>query len=244
MTVFTVLLSLVVVLVGVGVLWWLSSRGEQQETPAETMVVPAPEIVVTSTLTVHQRGEILAIADDGVAIVNGWSPDLKGREFRYADDLSSVIRLSQEDPPGYRLESEVAVAGISYEPTCTHATALIAGKDRRLVLERDADNAYDSHAVKVIGHWTDSKGREGCGQVGWVPKDIAQEIDHLDERGTLSATLWKMFKPSNGQSPGLRMDIWYAPAPRIEKPKKKRQKPTVEREDLRDMLKTDEDAKK
>lgn len=192
------------------------------------------ELKVTATLI--RREELRVLDENGVLTVEGWSSDLKGREFRYVGDPPALIRLSQKDPPGFRLERDVMVAGISYEPARSHATAFIAGKERRLSLERDPTNSHDSHAIKVIGQWKDQAGNERRGQVGWVPKEMAEVIAQFDARSELSATIWTMLKPVDGKNPGLRMDIWYTPAPPIEKPKRKRAKKVKESEDLREIM--------
>ncbi len=193
------------------------------------------ELTVTATLT--RREELRILDEDGVLTVEGWSRDLKGREFRYFDDPPGLTRLSQADPPGFRLERNVMVTGTSYEPARTAVTAFIAGKDRRLFLERDPANLHDPHAIKVIGQWQSRDGMQHRQQVGWVPREMAEAIAQLDSRTALSATIWIMMKPVDGKHPGLRMDIWYTPAPPIEKPKRKRPKKMKESEDLREPLK-------
>lgn len=193
------------------------------------------ELTVTATLT--RREELRILDEDGVLTVEGWSRDLKEREFRYFDDPPGLTRLSQEDPPGFRLERDVMVTGTSYEPARSQAIAFIAGKERRLSLERDPTNLHDPNAIKVIGQWQSGDGREHREQVGWVPKEMAEAIAQIDGRSALSATIWTMIRPVDGKHPGLRIDIWYTPAPPIEKPKRKRPKKAKESEDLREIMK-------
>jgi hypothetical protein len=131
------------------------------------------------------------------------------QDYRFSDDPPDVIRLQQAWPPGIDAElvTGVHVAGISYEPALTHARAFIAGHTRTITLEREPTNRYDRHAIAVMGHWTAPNGGRHQGRLGYVPAETAAEIAEAYPEGPLGVKIWWLFRPSEGKSPGIRMNI-------------------------------------
>jgi hypothetical protein len=130
-------------------------------------------------------------------------------DYRFPDDPQNMIRLQQAWPPGIDAElvMDVHVAGISYEPNLTHARAFIAGHTRTLTLEREPTNRHDRNAIAVIGHWTAPNGGRHQGRLGYVPAETAAEIAEAYPEGPLGAKIWRLFRPSEDKSPGIRMNI-------------------------------------
>lgn len=57
-----------------------------------------------------------------------------------------------------QIASGVSVAGISHRKEVVKQ--LIKGSGRKIILEKEPDNAYDKNAIKVIGRWIDEQGNE------------------------------------------------------------------------------------
>ncbi len=151
--------------------------------------------------------ERLLATDDALMIEPG-GERIYNRDFRYPHDSPHLIRLFQESPGGRTYKRDVTVAGIVDEPARSNAAALIRGMRRAVTLQRDPSNPPDRAAIRVIGSWYDASGTQRSGQVGWVPKEVARALAKTHPNAQLDATIWKMFKPVDGKSPGLRIDIW------------------------------------
>lgn len=126
---------------------------------------------------------------------------------RAREPLASTVWLNQKRPGGMTIElaHDVRVAGISRPDAAHNAALLMAGRGRRLVLEPRPDNPVDPNAIAVIGVWGDSSGAEQRGQIGWLPRDVAKTCAAAER---IAATIRVMFKPHDGQSPGLRISVW------------------------------------
>ncbi|MGO9019193.1 MAG: HIRAN domain-containing protein [Syntrophobacteraceae bacterium] len=137
-----------------------------------------------------------------------------GEEFRLEKDPKNVIRIRwrkpQEATYPYMAVKDVSVAGISQANVRTNVLSFIAGTERSLALVRDPQNKFDKNAIKVIGNWKTKSGGTNSGQLGWVPREIAEEIaeDKDLANAHLYPTLRTIFLPSAGKSAGLRFDIW------------------------------------
>jgi len=133
------------------------------------------------------------------------------RLFRYSDDPRHVLRFTHGPPEGIdvRLEEFIEVAGISRPEARDSAEAFLKGDELRLELARDPDNPFDPNAIKVIGVWLDPISRVSRrAQIGWVPAAIAKRIAGRPAGGPIAATLRMGFLPHEGNSPGVRFDIW------------------------------------
>jgi hypothetical protein len=117
-----------------------------------------------------------------------------GPGFRLRD--AATGELVRGEDPRVRV---IKVAGVSYRLDALQGDAFAPG--RRLALVAEPDNEHDPHA---IGVWDE----EGRVQAGYVPAEIARELD-ADEWQAVS--LWQFFE--DGKRGGLRVllaphDAW------------------------------------
>ncbi len=130
---------------------------------------------------------------------------------RWQADPDHVRRFNHRPPKGFsmKLAENVEVAGISRPETSAAAAAFMRGVGHDLRLDRDPGNAFDEHAIKVIALWRDHAGGElKQAQIGWLPADLARQVAEVAAGRPLAVALRVMFLPREGNSPGLRFDIW------------------------------------
>lgn len=130
-------------------------------------------------------------------------------DFRFSKDRSHIVRRSFLSPTEDLTEAyrNVHVAGITFEERALTCDAFIRGRDRYLELR---PSPFDGHpnAIKVIGHWKGEFDLPNSGDLGWVPKDISNDIAMKYPGVSLVATPLVMFHSRRGYSPGIRMMIW------------------------------------
>lgn len=132
------------------------------------------------------------------------------KDFRRPDDPPFVVRVNQRALKGLpaKFANYIPVAGISHDEAKVNATRMIAGTSRRIELEQDPTNQYDPNAIKIIGVWTDPGGEECRGRIGYLPADIAGHVVRHGLTEKLGVTIESMFRPRDGKSPGMRIDLW------------------------------------
>lgn len=69
----------------------------------------------------------------------------------------------------------VEVKGISYQNPKLIAK-FMGGSNKRLKIHWDFDNEWDSNAIQVNGKWIDVDGQRHEGKLGYVPKELSEEI--------------------------------------------------------------------
>lgn len=100
---------------------------------------------------------------------------------------------------------DVKVVGIT-QPTLEAAALdfILAGRDRRLELERELPNPYNRNAIRVFAIWNGK--RE---PVGYVPREIAARIANEYAHRRLAAVPVMVYPPQcDYQPPGIRFDIY------------------------------------
>lgn len=108
-----------------------------------------------------------------------------------------------------QIASGVSVAGISHRKEVVKQ--LIKGSGRKIILEKEPDNAYDKNAIKVIGRWIDEQGNEMKQLVGYVPKEIAKKIAEKYSDNDILGCLLVIYQPKENKNAGMVFDIYAAP---------------------------------
>lgn len=132
------------------------------------------------------------------------------QEFRREGDPSHIFHINQRQPKGLpkKIIEFVSIAGIDQSETRDYAEDFINGTERHLELERDPANKYDLNAIKVMGIWRDNEGKEYKERIGWISAEVAKVIAKNYPGLPIAATIKTVFRPHEGKSPGIRMDIW------------------------------------
>ena len=94
------------------------------------------------------------------------------------------------------LAEDIEVRGISYEFRDQTANKFMKGNNQEVRVFWDSDNEWDPNAIQVNGRWVDEDGQSHEGKLGYVPKEIAEEI--IEEYGdgmTLNAKLKRVIDP-------------------------------------------------
>ena len=138
-----------------------------------------------------------AFEQRGYSAESGSGELVEGRGYELRDEHDHSIRWDDR-----RLASSgitvLKVAGTSYRAEALQDEAFRPGSS--LTLKRDPANEFDPHAVGV---W-DAGERI---QVGFVPREAANEVAGRLERGSLDAwSLWE-WRDESGRRVGLRMLI-------------------------------------
>ena len=109
---------------------------------------------------------------------------------------------------------ELAAAGLTIAGVAGagrhHAEALAsdaAGPGRPLELRRDPGNQYDANAIAVLA---------GGVQVGWVPRELAEEIAPAIDRGEPYSALVLREQRASPRDPRTGLTMLLAAAPSIE----------------------------
>ena len=119
-----------------------------------------------------------------------------------------VVRVDEPIPEGMAtIAWDCKVSGISLPERREALDRMLEGEAWHLELEREPDNPRDANAIKVVAHWVRA-GRHYCEQVGYVPRATALLISVEAPTAPLSANIATIFKPRDGKSPGIRMNIW------------------------------------
>lgn len=149
------------------------------------------------------------------------------QDYRLPDDPKYIIRVDQEWPDGIGarlIGDDVAVAGVSKRRANKRLRKLIRGTGRRIELIRDPNNRHDRNAIMVIARWDDKSGRHKSGQIGWVPRDIAEFIARKHRDVPIGAKITMMFRPRSDKSAGIRLAIGRPAAVRKKAKAKKKTK--------------------
>ena len=138
-----------------------------------------------------------AFEQRGYSAESGSGELVEGRGYELRDEHDRSIRWDDR-----RLASSgitvLKVAGTSYRAEALQDEAFRPGS--RLTLKPDPANEFDPHAVGV---W-DAGGRI---QVGFVPREAANEVAGRLQHGSLDAwSLWE-WRDESGRRVGLRMLI-------------------------------------
>lgn len=114
---------------------------------------------------------------------------------------ASILKKVGPDRHGF------AVAGITREPQrMKNLAELTKSPVRRVYLERDPTNPFDANAIKVIAKWWDTNADELTGELGYLSKDVANQIVRIYPQGPLCARILSLLLPLNGRHPGIRID--------------------------------------
>ena len=128
-------------------------------------------------------------------------------DFQKPKDPAHVWRTFNGKPKEFDqlIAEHIPVRGISYRPDA--AKSFVLGYEREIELEPEPDNKHDPDALAVVGYWTDEDGK-WADQIGWIPREVAEDIaeNHLDK--DLFVTIAAIFKPMDGKGLGLRINIW------------------------------------
>lgn len=100
-------------------------------------------------------------------------------------------------------DSDVNVVGVTREDR--EANFLIMGDqpDFKIFLKKEPNNPVDPNAVKVMGSAT-VDGEKMVAQLGYIPKEIAQELSNEKEIDARPQTVWL---PYEDRQYGLRIKI-------------------------------------
>jgi hypothetical protein len=76
-------------------------------------------------------------------------------------------------PDGYQIfEKSLEVAGVTHREKACERFA--RGQQQSLRLEPEPSNRHDKNAIRIIGVWIDSSGKEQSTRVGYVDRDVAK----------------------------------------------------------------------
>jgi hypothetical protein len=145
-------------------------------------VIDVPVYQFSSTTT-WATGHDLSI---NVLAHFGEDPDVKRHTEGYASDLSDV-RTSRFRPGTY----ECWVAGIGHRPDAAQDPILSPGRPVRL--EREPDNSYDSHAIRVMT----PRGQH----LGYIPR---RDAEALAEWSSLHAVILAL---ESSAATGIRLGV-------------------------------------
>lgn len=98
---------------------------------------------------------------------------------------------------------EMPVAGVTHKNRTENFMLLAKKDDFRIFLKKEPDNPVDPNAIKVMGSAT-IDGELIEKQLGYVPKDNAEELKNEDE---LDASPACVFLPHEGRNYGLRIAV-------------------------------------
>lgn len=102
------------------------------------------------------------------------------------------------------IKEDVNVMGTRYHK---RAADFAGRNDRQVYLKWETDNEWDHNAIQVMGTWTDSSGKRFEGQLGYVPKELAEEIANAyGDSIPLGATIKNIHDPGY-PVPEIRIDI-------------------------------------
>ena len=140
----------------------------------------------------------------------------KNSPYRLPNDPNYVMRVNQDWPEGigaYLIPNVgpnrygVPVTGTSQKEAALNLVSMMYGTEQRVELIRDPLNKHDPNAIKVIGYWIDSEGKQQEGQIGWVPAHITKMIAESYPDGPLGARINRFYQLVRGRNPGIRIDI-------------------------------------
>lgn len=151
---------------------------------------------------------------DNVEVVRGSDRMIhrvdEGAAFRQDSDGEHVVRFKHTHLKGFHriVARKVKLAGISQPEWLPNAAAFLEAHERHIVLERYPDNPQYPNAIRVIGLWKED-GEDKRGQIGWIPADVSKSLaEDIPSSVELGATLQIIYRPRDGGSPGVRMDVW------------------------------------
>ena len=119
-----------------------------------------------------------------------------------------VVEVDEPIPKGMSaIAWDCKVSGISLPERRAALERMLEGEHWHLELEREPQNPGDANAIKVVAQW-EQAGRHYCEQLGYVPRATALLISVEAPTAPLSANIVTIFKPRDGKSPGIRMNVW------------------------------------
>jgi len=120
-------------------------------------------------------------------------------------DKPGIITVNQKPPKDYteQVVAGVSVAGITRPEREDSVKGFIEGSARKVRLEPEPDNAYDPNAIRVMGIWKEG-GEEKEGMLGYIPKEIAADIEQDDIVGCVNT----VYRGTEDYNPGVKIDIY------------------------------------
>jgi hypothetical protein len=110
----------------------------------------------------------------------------------------STVRIDQNRPGNWEiLESSCGIAGLNKPDRRAEVARFFAGSYRWLRLERERDSFLGGSLIKVIGTYRDKNGKEKTTHLGFINRELAEEIEGEDVRN-----LWARIRLIRFPSPG------------------------------------------
>lgn len=110
----------------------------------------------------------------------------------------STVRIDQQRPGNWEiLESSCGIVGLNKPDRREGVARFFAGSYRWLRLERAVDNFLGSSLIKVIGTYRNSGGKEHAVHLGYLERELAEDLDGGDVRD-----LWARIRFIRFPTPG------------------------------------------
>lgn len=143
---------------------------------------------------------------ENIKIVDDYKEVNEGEVYRFKKDNDNVMRYKRKIPDDYTRWQNIGltgqkVAGTSYrQENCKN---FINGKNKKVKVEYESTEEHPE-AIKVIGVWQDEQGINR-GQLGYIEKDVAQEIHNNYDNLPIKANLATIYKPTEDKNLGIRV---------------------------------------
>jgi len=110
----------------------------------------------------------------------------------------STVRVDQHRPGVWRsLQSSCGVVGLNKPERQQEVAAFFAGSYRWLRLETEVVRVPGSSLIKVVGTYRDTSGKEHATHLGYLDRELAEELEGKDVR-----KLWPRIRFIRFPSPG------------------------------------------
>ena len=130
-------------------------------------------------------------------------------EYRELGDDKKVVRFNSKKPQGMnlRIKANVPVNGITFRLDKNGnpmAEKFAAGENKSLHLVPEPENPVDKNAIAIWGDYSVKGEGEYSVHVGYVPAYLAKNFGDR----TIGVQLKVIFLPLDGQTIGIRYDLW------------------------------------
>jgi hypothetical protein len=123
----------------------------------------------------------------------------------------STVRIDQQRPGDWEiLESSCGIVGLNKPDRRDEVSRFFAGSYRWLRLERGANGFGAGSLIKVIGTYRDKLGKDRAAQLGFLKRELAEDLEGTDVR-----KLWARIRFIRFPSPGrdtrylIRFDLMH-----------------------------------
>jgi len=131
----------------------------------------------------------------------GLLKDEEGWYYEESQNFSrsqSTVRIDQQRPGSWEtLKSSCGIVGLNKADRRAEVARFFAGSYRWLRLEREVDRFLGGTLIKVIGTYRDKSGKERATHLGFISRELAEELEGEDVR-----KLWARIRFIRFPTPG------------------------------------------